>query len=360
MKRYKVLIVVTIILAIVFLSAVSFFGLYVKKEFKAVNLIPEYKAGMEFNGGITLTFDVDTSVKDSKIYDKDGNLVENPDKNADYSAENGYTTINEMANNADALTVQNFDKSKSILLSRLKQSGAAQYSIRQDRATGKISIDIPDDNNANQIMPALTEIGKLEIQDNDTKEVLLDNQDISKASVVYGSSEDGKGTNIYLRLQMTKDGTKKLENMSNKYTGNTNSVNTADSATAAPTNEVKVLYDDNVLATTYFGSSMTDGNLDLRMGNGTTSQDINNYKEKASGLATGINTGKMPIAYTVSANDLSYTISAETVKNCIYGVIAFLVLLNIILIIKFRLKGIYGLILQVRISGTAATDNKMD
>jgi len=346
MKKYKTLLIVTIILAIVAVSAISFFGLYMKKEFTTVNLIPDYILGMEFKGGIMLTLDVDTSVKSTNIYDKDGNLVENPDPNTDYTAADGYTTVDEMANNSDVLNEQNYDKAKNILINRLKQTGAKQYDIREDKGTGKISINIPNDNNANQIIGVLAETGKVEVQDNDTKAVLLSNQDIAKANVVYGTAQDGTSTNVYLQLQMTKDAAKKLSDMSNKYTGSTNAANSTDDSTSSPTNEITVLYDDNTLATTYFGGAVTDGNLNVYIGNGTTSQDINGYMQQAKGLAIGINTGKMPVAYTPSANDLTPTINTKTVMNCIYGVIAFLVLLNIFLIIKFRLNGVYSLILQ--------------
>jgi len=362
MKKGRILLVITIILAIVAISAVSFFGLYMKKEFTSVNLIPDYIWGMEFKGGIMLTLDVDTSVKSTKIYDKDGNLVANPDSNTDYSEANGYTTVDEMANNSDALTPQNYDKAKEILINRLRATGAKQYDIREDKTTGRISINIPNDNNANNILGVLTEIGKVEVQDNDTKQVLLNNSDISKANVVYGSSQTGTGTNVYLQLQMTKDGTKKLENMSNTYTGDTNTTNTDnttdDTTAAAPTNKITVLYDDNTIATTYFGSSITDGNLNIYMGNGTTTQDINGYMQQAQGLAAGINTGKMPVAYTPSANDLSPTINTQTLMYFIYGAAAFFLLLNIFLIIKFKLNGIYSLILQVRIYGRVITHHK--
>jgi len=351
MKKYRVLTVITVILVIAALTSISFFGVYKKKEFKTVNIVPDYILGMDLSGYITLNLDVDTSVKDTKIYDKDGNLVESPDSDTDYSEENGYTKVDDMVNSADVLNEQSYEKSKAILIDRLNKTGVKQYNIREDKETGRISIDIPDDNNLNQVITTLAQVGKIEVQDNDTKEVLLDNKDISKASAVYGTSKDGTSTNVYLRLKMDKDGAKKLEDMSKKYLGQ---ATTGDDGSTSTTNKIRIMYDniygdstDKPFLTTYFGEANTDGNLDVYIGNGTTSQEINGYMNKAQSYAIAINTGKLPVAYTPSAMDLNSTITTKTIMNFIYGLIAVLAILNIFLIIKFKLKGIYSVILQV-------------
>lgn len=118
MKAYKTLTVITIILTIALITAVSIFGIYKQKEYKVSNILPDYTLGMEFNKGITLNLEVDTSIASETIYDKNGKVVESKE-GKEYKEKDGYTTVEEKVNPDEILNKENFAKSKSIILSRL-------------------------------------------------------------------------------------------------------------------------------------------------------------------------------------------------------------------------------------------------
>ncbi len=75
MKIEEKLKVLLVILAIILISLVSFGGIYIQKMKFVENIIPEYKLGMDLEGGRIIELEVDTS-KNTVIYDKDGNVVE--------------------------------------------------------------------------------------------------------------------------------------------------------------------------------------------------------------------------------------------------------------------------------------------
>ena len=48
MKAHKIITITTIILAIIIISIASFGGIYKLKEYKVVNVVPDYLLGMKF------------------------------------------------------------------------------------------------------------------------------------------------------------------------------------------------------------------------------------------------------------------------------------------------------------------------
>ena len=87
---------------------------------------------------------------------------------------------------------------------------------------------MPEKDNTDVIVSNIYTKGDFKIIDSDTKEVLMDNNDIKKAAVMYGSnssSTQNSGTSIYLDIEFNKDGKSKLEDISNKYVKSTNTEN---------------------------------------------------------------------------------------------------------------------------------------
>ena len=66
---------VTIILLILFICLISFAGIYVKELNKMVNIVPNYKVGMDFGEIREIRLDV-SSEAETKYYDAEGNEVE--------------------------------------------------------------------------------------------------------------------------------------------------------------------------------------------------------------------------------------------------------------------------------------------
>ena len=197
MKITKLL---TITLTIMLITMVSFFGVYTQKRNKMENQVKQYSFAMDLNGArmITLT---NTGTKEVKK-DSEGNIVEdstNEDENTDTS---GYTTETVNVNSDEVLNIENYKKTKDILEKRLKKLDVEEYNIRLNETTGEIIIELAENDKTDEIISQLTTIGKFEIIDSETKEVLLNNDNIESSEVLYNTTTSG--TSIYMQITFTK------------------------------------------------------------------------------------------------------------------------------------------------------------
>ena len=217
MKKVKIL---TITLAIALISMVAFAGVYVTKQNRMEDKVKSYTYAMDLKGARTITLKVDTSKK-TTIKDSEGKEVENSSNLTDEEiSEKGYTKEETDYNPSDVLNVENYKKSKEIIEKRLKELKIDNYVTRLNEQTGEIIVEIPENSDTDNIVTNLGTTGKFEILDSETNEVLMDNNDIKLANVVYGSnssSTTSSGTSIYLNIEFNKEGTKKLEYISGKY-----------------------------------------------------------------------------------------------------------------------------------------------
>ena len=126
-------------------------------------------------------------------------------------------------------------------------------------------------------MAVLTQKGIFELQDSDTKEVLLNNSSVKKVAVVYGQTETGVA--VYLQIKFDKEGTKKLEEISKKYIQTTEQQTNENGETEDKEvkKEVSIVFDGQEYRTTYFGDTITDGTLNVAIGSGKNNSSIQNY-----------------------------------------------------------------------------------
>ena len=132
MKAHKIITIVTIILAVIIISVASFGGIYKLKEYKVVNIVPEYLLGMEFKNSRVANFSVSNEISETKIYDKDGNEITEKQEGVEYTEENGYKTVETKVNSDEVLNVSNYKLAKKIFEKRLKSNKTEQYIIRLD------------------------------------------------------------------------------------------------------------------------------------------------------------------------------------------------------------------------------------
>ena len=120
MKKIKIL---TIILLIVLVTMVAFFGVYVPVQNRMENKVKDYDYAMDLEGGRNIRLSVDKTT-DTVIKDADGNEVTDADDLSDEElAEKGYTKEETPANSEDVLNEENYKKSKEIIEKRLKALG---------------------------------------------------------------------------------------------------------------------------------------------------------------------------------------------------------------------------------------------
>lgn len=328
MKLEKNLKIVLVVLVIIFISLISFGGIFVKNTKFVESIIPEYKLGMDLTGARSVVAEVDSSKKEV-YYDKDGNVVEEAGEN---------TTTKEVPVNAeDTLTKENYEKAKQVLEKRLKEMNVQGFTIRQDESTGKLFVQLTENENTDLVVQYMTIKGAFTTV-NDDGDILLDNSDIKKAQVGYNTTTSG--TTVYLTITLTKDGAQKLKDISNTY------VKTTDEEGNEITKKITLKIDDSTLVSTYFEEEIANGIIQMSIGSSTTSStDLQSYFKEASNLAVLLNTGAMPLTYNVTEN--KYVMSDITMDMFYIPAIVILAMIAIGLIffiIKYRKNGLLAAI----------------
>ncbi len=374
MKKVKI---ITMIVLIILITMVSFFGVYTQVQNRMENQVKEYALDMDLDGARYVRLSVNRENTDV-IKDADGNEVETDEEMTDEQlAEKGYTKESVPNNSEDVLTVENYEKSKKIISERLELQGAGEYEISVDNETGDILVQIPENENTDSFVSNMNTIGNFEIIDADTKEILMDNNDIKSVNVMYGSnSSTSTGTTVYMNIEFDKEGTKKLENISNTYvegtdttnttsedtntttenTTNTETENTTDNTTSNETNttednaettkEITLKIDDQEIMTTSFDEPIENGRLQLSMGTATT--DVNTLQDniaQTSAMASVLDSGKLPIQYDIKSNE--YILSDITNTHIAYlALVVGIVLLIgfIIFVIRYKVNGLLSAI----------------
>lgn len=346
MKANKIIRIFTIILLIAIISVASLLGIYKLKEYKVVNVIPEYLLGMEFTDSRVISLEVDTT-SETIIYDKEGNEVTEKEEGIEYTEENGYTVQENKANSDDLLTSQNYKKTKSILKNRLKKLGVDQYKVNLDESNGALQIRIPENKNTDTVISNLLQSGTFELKDSETEEVLIDTSKVKKATVVYGQTETE--TSVYLQIKLDKEGKQKLKEVSEIYVQNIIETTNEEGETEETTETKKVslyLNEEEVLET-YFGETISDGTLNVAIGSGSDTETIQQYINTANETAVVLNSGILPITYTKTENVETANITEQQRNIAMYVTIAVIVLMIAYFIIRLKTKGILASILQL-------------
>ena len=333
-KTMKTVKILTITFLVILISMISFVGIYQKNKNRMENKVKDYSYSMSLNGARTIKLKVNTE------------------------------STNDVPNNSEeALTSENYEKSKEIIEKRLKELSVEEYTTSVNERTGEITIEIPEENSkTDTIIGNLNTVGKFEIIDSETNEVLLDNSNIKSSKVLYNTTSSG--TSIYLQIEFNKDGKSKLKEISETYVSvnNTTDNNTTENTTSEEnsTNEatnttsessedttktekkVTMKIDDEEIMSTSFDEAITTGKIQLSVGSATTdSTTLQNYAQQAQSIATVLDTGKLPIKYDLEKNQ--YILPEITTQDLIKAeiVIAVIAVVGIIvLIIKHKMNGL--------------------
>lgn len=373
MKKVKI---ITMIVLIILITMVSFFGVYTQVQNRMENQVRNYALDMDLDGARYVRLSVNKESTEV-IKDANGNEVETDEEMTDEQlAENGYTKESVPNNSEDVLTVENYEKSKKIISERLESQGVGEYEISVDNETGDILIQIPENKITDKFVSNMNTVGKFEIIDADTKEVLMDNNDIKKVNVMYGSaSTTATGTTVYLDIEFNKQGTEKLENISNTYVESTDTTNTTSEDTNTTTEnttntdtdntitdnttndttstetedtakEITLKIDDEEIMTSSFDEPIENGRLQLSMGSAATDvETLQDNISQASSIASVLDSGKLPIQYDVNTNE--YILSDITNTHIAYLALAVGIVLLIgliIFIVKYRVNGLLSAI----------------
>lgn len=366
LKRVKV---IAVLLIIILISAIAFGGLYTNIFGTWKNVLPKFNYGMELEGTRELRFVLDNSEEDQEVYvDSEGKVVgkvsdgaesksnSNINLNTDETANQENVAEEQQnttdlkyktetrkikANNDEDINIENFEKAKKIIQKRLETIPEYEYNIRLDNVTGELVIEVPNDENVEVEESLVTTKGKIEVIDYQTGVVLLDGNHIKSAKMAT-STEDSKYQG-YLRLQFDNEGTEKLKEISKEYQ------KTVDGEGKGTTKYVSVKLDNQVMLSTYFGEELTNGELNVPLGEPT--ENYSEYVETSEQLlrlADIINGDIMPLTYTLAADnyiDSSITEDVILIAEISFAVV--MVVLSIYMIIKYKLRGFKAAIVNV-------------
>ena len=184
MKKVKIL---TITLAIILITAIAFGGIYVQKQNRMENVVEDYKYAMDLKGTRTVRLELDTGTT-TVVKDAEGKEVTDTENlTEEQMTEKGYIKEEVPNNSDDVKNEENYKKAKEILEKRLKKMGVNNYTIKLDTQAGDIVVEIPENDATDTIVGQLVTVGKFTIQDSETGEVLMDNNDIKLANVISGA-----------------------------------------------------------------------------------------------------------------------------------------------------------------------------
>lgn len=313
-----------------------FFGIYKQNKNQMSNIVKDYTYAMDINGARTLKLTL--------------------------NSENG----------DDVKTAENYETAKTIIEKRLKKLDVQEYKIGVNGETGEITVQIPENTQTDEIVSNLTTVGKFEIIDSETKDVLLDNSSIKSSKVLYNTTQSG--TSVYLEISFDKNGKNKLEEISKTYVKSEN--NTTENTTSEDTNsteekennteetnttsenskstekKITMKIDDDEIMSTSFDEAITTGKIQLSVGQASTdSSTVQGYVKQAQNVATVLDSGKLPVKYDVEKNQ--YVLSNISKQDLIYVAIAMAVVTIIgiiVLIVKYKINGLLAGISYIGLS----------
>ena len=350
MKKVKIL---TITLAIILVTAISFGGIYIQTQNRMENKIKNYEFGRELNSQRV----VEIKIKEDSVESSSDNSKEN-------SSEEMKNTDSSEEKTESELTEKDYENAKKIMEKRLQSLGAQDYTISLNKENGTVRVELPENDNVDMYIYYLYASQKITIKDTDSKDILLNDEMIKGAK--YSYSNDSKGAyQVYEEIELTKDGQAKLNELMNDYallatdvteienvkkasesestktestseenTENTESVKTQStteetSSNSETTKKTAKLY---VNDTTYDVSKIEKGKITVKIGSSSSNTtSVNNNISKAAEIAMLENAGKLPADYEVDTNRYEY--SSITQKEIIYFAIAMIAILGIILLI---------------------------
>ena len=327
---------ILIVLVIILVSLLSFTGIYVKDKNTYKNFIPDYKFGVDLYGYRNIVVKVNDSTE-TKNYDEEGNLIkETTDEDKSKIAK----TIEEPVNSEESLTIDNYQAVEDTIIKRLNYLKVEGYQIKCDENTGRIYIEVPEDDNTDYIAQYCVTKGEFKILDNDTDEVLLSNADLKETKIQYSATSSG--TTVFLTIEFNKDAAEKLKNISNTY------VSSKDADGNDTTKKIKMTIDDETVVSTYFEEEIDNGIIQLSIGTSSDSSTLQTYFRQASNIAVLLNTNPMPLTYEIEINRFVHSdITMQTIKMiAIISAIVFALML-VYMIIKYKKNGLMGAILNI-------------
>jgi len=334
MKNSKKLKLILQILICILIILIGIVGVYSKSCNMYINEFPhDYTLGSDISGTTLIELTPDDTVE-TIYYDKDGNEVDSSkvtEKN-----EKDYEKKEIPVNAEENLNLDNYNKSLEIMVKRLTLLDANQYKLDLDEKIGLVSLSVEDDYLAD-IESFLQMEGKLQLIDSKTEDVILEYTDFKSAEATYASL--AKEYRTYINFKLNDSGIEKIKNIDKYKVVETTEKGEEES-------KVIVSFDGDSIAEVSYEDLLLNGKtLRVTTGKGLTSDSEINSQINIDTIASKLATiGKMPVVYTITDEVFVQNDLENIISYIILGLIAICTLVSLILIIKYRLRGLLGVI----------------
>lgn len=330
MKKIKI---VTIILSIVLITLVAFGGVYIQNQNRMENKVKDYLLSKEIEGSRVV-----------EIKPVDGT-------------------------EASKLTEENYQTIKNTIINRLNAIGSDDYNIALNKSNGIIRVELPENDMTDYYTYYLVAQGQVQIEEKDSKTVLLNDSMVKSSKFNYDYKTDGS-YQVYVDIELTQEGQAKVEEISKNYAILKNEVeeiekqqeaeeekteeenNVTEETTQQKTKKIAVLKigsaekaendEEENTATEYDIEKIDKNKIRILIGATTTnSETVQNNMSVAADISMLINSGKYPINYDIENNRYEYSdITTKELK--IFSIIVLSIVLFILLIItiKYKTKGL--------------------
>ena len=327
MKKVKI---ITIVLAIILVTLISFGGVYIQTQNRMEDKVKDYDLGRELKGGRV----IEIEVSDGENEEDEGEEQNNEETEETTNEE---TTIQ----NTENLTIENYETVKKTIENRLDALGAQDYTITLNKEDGVIRIELEEDENTDSYAYYLTASGKVQMKEKDSENELISDSMFKKAKYSYKTNSEGK-YQVYLELGLTKEGQAKIEEISKNYAILANEIDEIEATEEKENNDEEENTDDNEQENTENTESVEENNqentetqenqneeekmtkkiatltiagteydidkieknkITVKIGGETSnSTSVNNNISKAAEITMLINAGKYPIDYEIKSN----------------------------------------------------------
>ena len=193
-KIFGKLKVLVVILFVIVVSLVAFWGVFSKEKGVWRNVILDYQYGMELQGARELQYALNDSEEEKYVYvDENGDVKgevwkkgnpitaeeettasENSEEIASEELPYAKETRNVKVNSDDKLTKENFEIAKKIIQKRLKNQEIAESNLRIDDVTGDLMVETANNDTVELVENLVSSAGKFQIIDYQNGLILMD------------------------------------------------------------------------------------------------------------------------------------------------------------------------------------------
>lgn len=377
-KIIKILRIAIILILMIFVSVLSFIGFSVIKNGESKSIIREYSFANDFDKYYEFVITPNNSARDEYVFvDENKNTVRlvpnNEQKENDgkvkleekkvdlekIKKESGDEEVQKYTvekrayryNNPEVLNEKGFKETKEKIKAMFAEQKISGYSIRENKANGKIIFEIPQSevDDINAILNMISTDGKFQVVDSLTDREYLGNKDIKNVGMV-NTEQFG----LVLVINLTENGKETFKNITKKYADMTNKIKEekGDKAVNKQTGkiegapEIAIKIGGNVYQKGSLTNEISTGTIQIPFGKmDPKDENYTKYMREANILQSALKIGQKPVIYDIESQKLvEGTANMEKTMNVFYIMAGIALILAISLIIFFGIKGLLSAI----------------